>query len=124
MTATHTGGTGADAGAGPGPVSFRLDGRTALVTGSARGLGPEMARGLAGTGGWSPTAGTRRPSRRRPSGCGRVAGTTSRPPRSTSRPPRSTSRTGRRPSTPSRNRATSTSWSTTPATVTGGAWPR
>ncbi|MFC9930130.1 SDR family oxidoreductase [Streptomyces sp. NPDC127190] len=32
-----------------GPV-FRLDGRTALVTGSVRGLGLEMARGLAGAG--------------------------------------------------------------------------
>ncbi|MGW4561483.1 SDR family oxidoreductase [Streptomyces sp. NPDC004561] len=35
---------------GTGPVDFRLDGRTALVTGSARGLGLEMARGLAGAG--------------------------------------------------------------------------
>ncbi|MEU5797203.1 SDR family oxidoreductase [Streptomyces sp. NPDC047813] len=35
---------------GGGPVTFRLDGRTALVTGSARGLGLEMARGLAGAG--------------------------------------------------------------------------
>ncbi|MFJ9930849.1 SDR family oxidoreductase [Streptomyces misionensis] len=50
MTAAETGDTGAGAGAGPGPVSFRLDGRTALVTGSARGLGLEMARGLAGAG--------------------------------------------------------------------------
>ncbi|MFF4689719.1 SDR family oxidoreductase [Streptomyces sp. NPDC001307] len=31
-------------------MSFRLDGRTALVTGSVRGLGLEMARGLAGAG--------------------------------------------------------------------------
>ncbi|OIK25818.1 gluconate 5-dehydrogenase [Streptomyces malaysiense] len=35
---------------GGGPATFRLDGRTALVTGSARGLGLEMARGLAGAG--------------------------------------------------------------------------
>ncbi|MGW7240606.1 SDR family oxidoreductase [Streptomyces sp. NPDC054804] len=33
-----------------GGVDFALDGRTALVTGSARGLGLEMARGLAGAG--------------------------------------------------------------------------
>ena len=32
------------------PDQFRLDGRTALVTGSARGLGGEMARGLAEAG--------------------------------------------------------------------------
>ncbi|MFF9185377.1 SDR family oxidoreductase [Streptomyces misionensis] len=50
MTAADTGGTGTGAGAGPGPVTFRLDGRTALVTGSARGLGLEMARGVAGAG--------------------------------------------------------------------------
>lgn len=31
-------------------MDFSLDGRTALVTGSARGLGLEMARGLAGAG--------------------------------------------------------------------------
>ena len=30
------------------PDQFRLDGRTALVTGSGRGLGWEMAQGLAG----------------------------------------------------------------------------
>lgn len=50
MTAADTGGIGTGAGAGPGPVNFRLDDRTALVTGSARGLGLEMARGLAGAG--------------------------------------------------------------------------
>lgn len=33
-----------------GGVDFALDGRTALVTGSVRGLGLEMARGLAGAG--------------------------------------------------------------------------
>ncbi|WP_369223596.1 SDR family oxidoreductase [Streptomyces sp. R39] len=33
-----------------GTVDFTLDGRTALVTGSVRGLGLEMARGLAGAG--------------------------------------------------------------------------
>ncbi|MEV5952733.1 SDR family oxidoreductase [Streptomyces sp. NPDC051987] len=33
-----------------GAVDFTLDGRTALVTGSVRGLGLEMARGLAGAG--------------------------------------------------------------------------
>lgn len=32
------------------PEKFRLDGRTALITGSARGLGWEMARGLAEAG--------------------------------------------------------------------------
>lgn len=31
-------------------VHFRLDGRSALVTGSVRGLGLEMARGLPGPG--------------------------------------------------------------------------
>ncbi|MEU6285533.1 SDR family oxidoreductase [Streptomyces sp. NPDC047028] len=40
------GGAGCDAA----PMSFRLDGRTALVTGSVRGLGLEMARGLAQVG--------------------------------------------------------------------------
>jgi gluconate 5-dehydrogenase len=34
------------------PDQFRLDGRTALVTGSARGLGWEMAQGLAQAGAW------------------------------------------------------------------------
>lgn len=50
MTSAETG----DDSGGPvtsgGPVSFRLDGRTALVTGAAGGLGLEMARGLAGAG--------------------------------------------------------------------------
>ena len=32
------------------PEKFRLDGRTALITGSARGLGWEMAKGLAEAG--------------------------------------------------------------------------
>ena len=32
------------------PDQFRLDGRTALVTGSGRGLGWEMAQGLAQAG--------------------------------------------------------------------------
>ena len=32
------------------PDRFRLDGRTALITGSARGLGWEMAKGLAEAG--------------------------------------------------------------------------
>ena len=32
------------------PEKFRLDGRTALITGSARGLGWEMAQGLAEAG--------------------------------------------------------------------------
>ena len=32
------------------PDQFRLDGRTALITGSGRGLGWEMAKGLAGAG--------------------------------------------------------------------------
>ena len=32
------------------PDRFRLDGRTALVTGSGRGLGWEMAQGLAEAG--------------------------------------------------------------------------
>ncbi|MDP1753206.1 MAG: SDR family NAD(P)-dependent oxidoreductase, partial [Reyranella sp.] len=32
------------------PEKFRLDGRTALVTGSARGLGWEMAKALAEAG--------------------------------------------------------------------------
>ncbi|MEU3030433.1 SDR family oxidoreductase [Streptomyces incarnatus] len=41
---------GGEPAPGGGPVTFRLDGRTALVTGSARGLGLEMARGLAGAG--------------------------------------------------------------------------
>jgi gluconate 5-dehydrogenase len=35
---------------GTGPVDFRLDGRTALVAGSVHGLGPHIARGLAGAG--------------------------------------------------------------------------
>ncbi|MFF8727818.1 SDR family oxidoreductase [Streptomyces sp. NPDC015171] len=35
---------------GTGPMGFRLTGRTALVTGSVRGLGLEMARGLAAAG--------------------------------------------------------------------------
>ncbi len=35
---------------GSGPANFRLDGRTALVTGSVRGLGLEMAQGLAAAG--------------------------------------------------------------------------
>ncbi|GHI06658.1 gluconate 5-dehydrogenase [Streptomyces cellostaticus] len=35
---------------GTGPVNFRLNGRTALVTGSVRGLGLEMAQGLAAAG--------------------------------------------------------------------------
>lgn len=45
-------GRDADRGTDPAaaPVGFRLDGRTALVTGSVRGLGLEMARGLAQAG--------------------------------------------------------------------------
>ncbi|GLX51170.1 hypothetical protein Shyhy01_41200 [Streptomyces hygroscopicus subsp. hygroscopicus] len=50
MTSAETGaGSGGPVTSG-GPVSFRLDGRTALVTGAAGGLGLEMARGLAGAG--------------------------------------------------------------------------
>ncbi|MGW0879671.1 SDR family oxidoreductase [Streptomyces sp. NPDC002671] len=37
-------------GGGTGRLNFRLDGRTALVTSSVRGLGLEMARGLAAAG--------------------------------------------------------------------------
>src|ERR1700738_5026815 len=33
------------------PDKFRLDGRTALITGSGRGVGREMAKGLAEAGG-------------------------------------------------------------------------
>jgi NAD(P)-dependent dehydrogenase (short-subunit alcohol dehydrogenase family) len=44
-----------------GYPDFSLTGRTALVTGSVRGLGLEMARGLARAGqarGWSSTGAT------------------------------------------------------------------
>ena len=34
----------------PAPAPFRLDGRVALISGAARGLGLEIARGLAGAG--------------------------------------------------------------------------
>lgn len=56
MTSADTGAgsggpvNGGDPATGGGPGTFRLDGRTALVTGSARGLGLEMARGLARAG--------------------------------------------------------------------------
>ena len=51
-----------------GYPDFSLTGRTALVTGSVRGLGLEMARGLGRQArGWPSTGATPLPSRRRQS---------------------------------------------------------
>jgi hypothetical protein len=94
-----------------GLPGFSLAGRRALVTGSVRGLGLEMARGLAGAGAEVIVNG------RDPAALGITRGSTRLRPRSTS--PTGTPR-GRR-SPPSER---STSWSTTSATATGAAWTR
>jgi NAD(P)-dependent dehydrogenase (short-subunit alcohol dehydrogenase family) len=53
---------------------FSLDGRTALVTGSARGLGLEMARGLAQAGArCCSTAGIQTRSNKQWQGCAGTA---------------------------------------------------